>query len=115
MRLLVLHHFTDFVICLAVLDRCFLALISVFSQTFLEAIFDLENSIYISFQYFTCVIFVIFYQLMEFVNGVNCNTAIPAVSKKPDMSADTPVRGQGCLHTGCPRTGVSAGRNFCRK
>ena len=28
-----------------------------------------------------------------------------AVSKKPDMSADTPVRGQGC-----PQTGVSADR-----
>ena len=32
-----------------------------------------------------------------------------AVSKKPDMSADTPVRGQGC-----PQTGVSAGRGVRR-
>ena len=31
-----------------------------------------------------------------------------AVSKKPDMSADTPVRGQGCL-----QTGVSADRGVC--
>ena len=28
-----------------------------------------------------------------------------AVSKKPDMSADTPVRGQGVRRQGCPRTG----------
>ena len=33
---------------------------------------------------------------------------LPAVSKKPDMSADTPVRGQGCL-----QTGVSADRGVC--
>ena len=33
-----------------------------------------------------------------------------AVSKKLYMSADTPVRGQGC-----PQTGVSADRGVCRK
>ena len=40
--------------------------------------------------------------------GLDTDTELAAVSKKPDMSADTPVRGQGC-----PQTGVSADRGVC--